>query len=278
MAYGTSAKYLVQFQECATERRSVLTLSLLWSGVELELRPKLPADSRTSVRSIFSGTLSLVGGRVLICSAGSADDGPDDYSGDRGVDGVVEVLGVLVDEPVLGAKQRSESDEEGVPNAAAGDGEDGECGEVHLLRTGGEGDDASDAGKESAEEDGTAPVFGEPVRGFLEVRLIDQGQFGQPADGAFQAELGSQPVQEQCSEVGAEGAGDYHEHDVHVSLLGGESGQRQDDLAGDGWEYGFGEGEQSDPPFPERVDGAGGDPDDAADITIWWGCGRQCHC
>ena len=117
----------------------------------------------------------------------------------------------------------------------------------------------------------------EPACRLLKVFPVHQRQFGEPPDGPFEAESGPKPVEQQRSQIGAQGAGGKDKEEVQRALLGEVAGQREDQLAGDGRNNGLRKGETANAPFTQSIDGPRRETHDAGEPLCGAGCtGHDC--
>jgi hypothetical protein len=126
----------------------------------------------------------------------------------------------------------------------------------------------TDEGNEMAEDDGFATMPVEPALGPVAVPVrepekstiaLDKG-----ADALF-PELGADAVDDQRAPGGADGGGDDHERQREATLTGKKTGQRQDQLGGEGREEVFQSHERRDPDVAETGNDVGYPLRDPAD-------------
>lgn len=159
------------------------------------------------------------------------DEGHDGHH-DHGDHDVLERPGVLLDlvpplaEPVAG------DDEDRVPDQTAGGGQAQERDDTHALETGRDRDQAPEDRNHPAEEHGLATVPGEPRLGAVDVLQLDQGEPVDDRTEAVTPEQHADVVQHGRTDDGTDRGRDDDRNEVELTPAGGESRERQDDLAG----------------------------------------------
>src|SRR5918995_2055172 len=182
------------------------------------------------------GTCPSVGrpraGADLRHGASPAPQHVDGSSDQRHRDGVIEVVEVVsYGLPVL-AECVPEVGQGEYPGYATEDGVDGELGEVHSGRAGGEGDEGTDHGEAAGDEYGELSVAVEPFLGYSEVVRPHTEVFT-----VAEPDFASAPEADRICYPGAhevaENAGGYCCGEAHLAFGDQVAGERGDGFGGD---------------------------------------------